>query len=111
MVPGELLDAGRRKHKRTVRDRTLGPLDLVEDGCDVDPAVLGDERSEPPHCLLELTLAPRTIASAALVPGDREVNEALEKVALVRLGRPPSKLELLVRLEVLGAANQLQTGL
>lgn len=80
-----------------------------EDGRDVDPAVLRRERLETPSRLGELALAPGAVSAARVVPGDRDVDETLEKVLLRRVGRPPGLLELLVRLEVLAAPNQLDT--
>ena len=50
--------------------------------------------------LLELTLAPDPVAAAGLVPGDDDVDEPLEEVALIGLGGAPGELQLLVRLEV-----------
>jgi hypothetical protein len=60
-------------------------------------------------CLCELPLAPGTIPAARVVPGDRDVDETLEEVLLRRLCRPPGHLELLVRVEVLTASNQIET--
>jgi len=80
-----------------------------EDSRDVDPAVLRRERLETPSRLGELALAPGAVPAARVVPGDRDVDETLKKVLLRRVGRPPGLLELLVRLEVLAAPNQLDT--
>ena len=71
--------------------------------------MLGRERPEPPRRLLELPLAADPVAAAGLVPGDRDVDEALEEVLLGRLGRAPDVLERLVRLEVLAARDLLET--
>jgi CheY-like chemotaxis protein len=70
--------------------------------------VRGDERGEAPFCLRELPLAACAIAAARLVPGDGDVDEALEEVFLGRIGRPPSVLERLVRFEVKPAAHLLE---
>jgi hypothetical protein len=64
------------------------------------------KRREPTCRLLELPLAPDAPAAARLVPRDRDVDEALEEVALVRRGRAPGVLELLVGGEVVARANQ-----
>jgi hypothetical protein len=64
-------------------------------------------RREPPSRLLELACAADTVAAVGLVPGDGHVDEALEEVTLPGLGGPPRRLELLVRREVLAAADQL----
>ena len=80
-----------------------------EDGRDVDAAVLRREGLETASRLRKLPLAVRPVPPAGVVPGDRDVDETLEKVLLHRLGRPPGLLELLVRLEVLPAPNQVET--
>jgi hypothetical protein len=72
--------------------------------------MLGRERSKPPRGLLELALAAHAVSSPRLVPGDRDVDEALEEVLLGRLGRPPRELELLVRGKELAGPNQLEPG-
>jgi hypothetical protein len=61
--------------------------------------------------LLELALAADPPSAPGLVPGDGDVDEALEEVALLRLGRAPGQLELLVRREPLAAAQQLESRL
>ena len=83
--------------------------DRREHGRDVDAAVLRREGLETARRLRELPLAAGSVPPAGVVPGDRDVDEALEEVLLRRLGRPPGLLELLVRLEVLAAPNQIET--
>jgi hypothetical protein len=61
--------------------------------------------------LLELTFAPDPPAAAGLVPGDDDVDESLEEVALIGLRRAPGELQLLVRLEVLPGAGEPEPGL
>jgi hypothetical protein len=80
-----------------------------EDGRDVDAAVLRREGLETASRLDELPLAPWAVPAARVVPGDRDMDETLEEVLLRRVGRPPGLLELLVRLEVLAASDQLDT--
>ena len=58
--------------------------------------------------LRKLALAAGAITAARLVPGDGDVDEALEEVLLLRIGRAPGVLEGLVRLEVETAAHLLQ---
>ena len=65
----------------------------------------GRERAEPPGCLLELALAAGTVVAPGLVPGDDDVDEALEEVLLGRVRRAPRVLERLMRLEVLAGAG------
>jgi hypothetical protein len=77
----------------------------VKEGRDVDAAVLGGVRREPAHRLLELPLAADSVPAPRLVPGDRDVDEALEKVLLGRLGCAPDVLEGLVRFEVLASLD------
>jgi hypothetical protein len=62
---------------------------------------------KPPRRLLELPHAAGPVAASGLVPGDGDVDEALEEVALGRLRRAPLVLELLVRGEELAAPDQL----
>ena len=47
---------------------------------------------EPARGLLELALAADAIAAPGLVPGDGDVDEALEEVALGAVGCPPREL-------------------
>lgn len=68
----------------------------------------GRIRRQAPARLLELPLAAHTVTAAGLVPRDRDVNEPLQEVSLRRLGGSPGVLELLVRGEILAAADQLQ---
>ena len=82
-------------------------LDLLEHRRQVDPAVLGRERPEPPRRLLELALAADPVSTRRLVPRNSDVHEALEEVLLGRVRRPPGKLQLLVRGEELAAADQV----
>src|ERR1700750_521096 len=67
----------------------------------------GRIRREPPDRLLELALGAHLPAAAGLVPGDGDVDEALEEVALFARGGAPGELELLVRGEVLARADEL----
>ncbi len=63
-------------------------------------------RAEPSLRLRELPLTAHTIAPSRLVPGDRDVDEALEEVALDLRGGTPLVFELLVRREVLAGTDQ-----
>jgi hypothetical protein len=63
--------------------------------------VLWCEPVEPPFGLRELALTARPIPPAGVVPGDSDVDEALEEILLGRLSGTPGVLERLVRLEVL----------
>ena len=58
--------------------------------------------------LLELALASRTVSAPGVQPGDRDVHEPLQEVALIGRRLPPLVLELFVRLEVRAGSNQLQ---
>jgi hypothetical protein len=66
---------------------------------------------EPPCGLLELALAPDRVLAPGLVPGNSDMHEPLEEVALGRLGSAPDVLEHLVGGEVLAAADQLEAAL
>jgi hypothetical protein len=72
--------------------------------------VLRRIRPEAPRRLLELPLAADAVATAGLVPGDGDVDEPLEEVALLVLGGPPGVLELLVGREELAPADQIEAG-
>ena len=64
------------------------------------------ERLQPPHRLRELSLGPDLAAASGLIPGNRNVHQTLEEVALLGGGGAPGILELLVRGEVLARTNQ-----
>ena len=64
---------------------------------------------QPAARLLELALTADLVAAAGLVPRDRDVDEALQEVALVRLRCSPRVFELFVRGEELTGADQLQS--
>ena len=66
----------------------------------------GCERTEAPGGLLKLALVADPVPAPCLVPGDGDVDEALEEVALGRGSRPPGLLESLVRGEVLALGEQ-----
>ena len=70
--------------------------------------MLGSVRSEPPRRLRELPLAADPPAAPGLVPGDRDVDEALEEVPLGRCRRAPCLLERLVRLEEVPGAQEVE---
>ncbi len=62
---------------------------------------------QPADRLLELALGSDLPAAAGLVPGDGDVDEALEEVAFGLGRRAPGEFELLVRGEVLAGAYEL----
>ncbi len=66
---------------------------------------------QPSRRLLELALAAGAVAAFRVEPRDGHVNESLQEVPLLGRRISPLVLELLVRLEVLTAANQLQAAL
>jgi hypothetical protein len=66
---------------------------------------------EPPPRLLELPLAADPVPAPGLEPGYRDVDEALEEIALLSRRRAPGVLERLVRSEELAASNQLEPAL
>ena len=68
----------------------------------------GCKRPEPARGLLELPLAARTVAAPGLVPGDDDVDEALEEILLGYVGSAPGVLERLVRLEVVASPRELE---
>jgi hypothetical protein len=80
-------------------------LDREEEELDCDAAMLRGEGTKPAGRLLELPLAADAVSAACLIPRDRDVDEALEEVLLLGIGRAPDVLERLVRLEVLAARD------
>jgi len=71
--------------------------------------VHGRIRLEPPRGLVELALAgDRAPCDGRVIPGNGDVDEALEEVALGRLRHSPGALERLVGGEVLPACDQLE---
>ena len=64
------------------------------------------KRSQPALGLLQLALEADPVSAPGLVPGDRDVDEALEEVLLSRVGGAPRVLERLVGLEVRPVAHQ-----
>ena len=71
----------------------------------------GGVRAEAARRLLQLALAARAVAPFRVEPGDRDVDEPLEEVALLRRRGSPLVLELLVRLEVLPRADEIEASL
>ena len=76
----------------------------------VHAEVLRRVRPESPGRLLELALAADAVPAAGLVPRHGHVHQPLVEVALAGLGGAPGVLELLVRREVLAAADQVEAG-
>ena len=66
------------------------------------------EGPEPALRLLELPLESDPIPAAGLVPGDDDVDEPLEEVLLLGIGRAPRILERLVRGEVLAPPREVE---
>jgi hypothetical protein len=89
-------------------DRSYGCAELTLKRGDFDATVGRGVRREPAAGLLELALAPDPVSAAGLVPRDCDVHEALQEVALGRLGCAPGVLELLVGGEELACTNQLE---
>jgi len=65
-------------------------------------------RCEAPTRLRELAFGTVSVPASGMVPGDRDVDEPLQEVALGRGCRTPFVLELLVRLEVATLPDQPQ---
>ena len=84
---------------------------MNEQRVQLDAAMRRRKRFEPAHCLRELTLGADLASAPGLVPGNRDVHETLEEVALFRGRRAPCVLELLVRGEVFAGPNQLDARL
>jgi len=86
-------------------------LYLRENGIDVDAAMRGSVPAEPAFRLRQLTLAARPVPTPRVVPGDRDVHEPLEEVALLVGCEPPLVLELLVCVEVVTRPDQLDAAI
>ena len=71
----------------------------------------GRERLEPPQRLCQLPLGANRPSASGLVPGNRDVHETLEEVALLGRSGSPRVLQLLVSGKVLACANQLDARL
>ena len=67
----------------------------------------GPVRAQATRRLLELALAPGSVSATRVQPGDRDVHEPLQEVALGGRRVAPLVLELLVRLEVLAGPDEL----
>ena len=93
---------------RQLGEAALCRLDRCDERRDVQAAVRRSVGAEPPRRLLELPLAAYFVSAPGLVPGDRDVDEALEEVALRRLGRSPGVLEHLVGVVVAAGPDQLE---
>ena len=68
-------------------------------------------RPESAGGFLELSLAADAVGPAGLVPGDGDVDEPLEEVALLGRRRAPRVLQLLVGGEELTAPDQVEPAL
>lgn len=84
-------------------------VELGEQRFELDAAMSGRERLEPAQCLRELPLGADLATAAGLIPGNRDVHETLEEVALFGGRRAPRVLELLVRGEVLAGPYELDS--
>jgi hypothetical protein len=69
----------------------------------------GRVRAESPLRLYELPFESSAVSALVLVPGDDDVDEALEEVALVAVRRAPGELERLVRVEIAAGTGELES--
>jgi hypothetical protein len=81
--------------------------ELDEQRLELDAAMSGRVRLQPAQCLRELPLGADLASASGLVPGNRDVHETLEEVALLGGRSAPGVLELFVRGEVLPGPNEL----
>src|SRR5712692_1179521 len=93
------LDPGWVEQERSRGDGRARALDLREHVGDVDAAMLRRERGQAARRLLELARGGDRTPALRLVPGDRDVDEALVEITLLRGRGTPHELQLLVRLE------------
>ena len=85
--------------------------ELGQQRLELDAPMRRREGLEPAHGLRELPLGADLASAPGLVPGNRDVHETLEEVALLGGRRAPRVLELFVRGEVLACTNQLDARL
>src|SRR5437870_1659490 len=81
--------------------------ELLEQRLQLQAAMRRCERGQPADSFCQLALGADPPSPAGLVPGDGDVDEALEEVALVRRSCAPGRFELFVRGEVLAGTDQL----
>ena len=80
---------------------------LRQERLEVETAVRRRVRRQAADRLRKLPLGANAAPAPSLVPGDGDVDEALEEVALLGRCCAPSVLELLVGREIIAAADQL----
>jgi hypothetical protein len=80
---------------------------LPEQRLELDASMARRERLEPTQCLCQLPLGSDLAPAAGLVPGNRDVHETLEEVALLGGRRAPRVLELFMGGEVLAGPDEL----
>lgn len=108
--PSEL-ERRSRELERVFVDGFGRRLELSQYGVDVNAPMRRCVGRQATARLLELPLTADPVPPAGLVPGDCDVHEPLEEVALGRVGRAPCFFQLLVGREELAGANQLQAAL
>src|SRR5207302_8773886 len=96
-----------QRRRQVERAAGIELAELLQKRLQLEPAMLGRVRRQPPERLGQLALGADAPAAPGLVPRDGDVHEALEEVAFVLRRRAPGVLELLVRGEVLAGADQL----
>jgi len=82
--------------------------ELCEQWLELDASVRRGVRLEAADRFRQLPLGSDSSAAPRLVPGDRDVHEALQEVALLGRRHAPGVLEFLVRRKVLAGPDQLQ---
>ena len=110
-VDGQQLDPHRQQVEEALGDAGRGRLDLTEDARHVDAAMRGGVGTEPPRGLLQLARRTGLVAVRGVVPGDGDVHEPLQEVALRSRRLTPFLFERLVRVEPALGAHQLDSPL
>jgi hypothetical protein len=101
------LENGWGEVERAPLDGLRSCLELGEKGGDVHASMRRAVGREPAARLLELTFTAHSLTAPGLVPGDGDVHESLEEVALGRPGGTPRVFQFLVGCEELAGPNQL----
>ena len=100
-----------RQRQLAASDESKCALHVLENAIDVDAAMPRPVRPQASRGLLELAFTASAVPAGGMQPRDGDMDETLQEVALCVGCLAPLVLELLVRLEVLARADEIQTAL
>src|SRR5262249_12232667 len=89
-------------------DERASASDVLEHDRDVDAPMERPVRLEPARSLLQLALATPAVAPARVLPGDGDMDQPPEELALRPRAIAPLRLRLLVRLQVGARADKME---